>query len=445
VAEFRELWLAASAPPDTSTPHAPRLAGRKGELATVRRHLETGSGLLLVTGEAGLGKTRLVSTASASVADVYVAAGTCLPLSTDVPLLPVSDLLRAAYDVDAGQWLEKSLGTCATYVAGALSRLLPELAPWAEADDGTDGWARERLFAAVGAALRALAVDRPVGLLIEDLHWADASTLDLLEHLLCRPINVPILGTFRLDDPQTAPTTEQWRMRIMRLAQVTHLDLRPLSRDETAVQLALLLGRGAEPRLVDRIHARARGQPLFAELLARSGEDDQPLPRLLSDLLDQRLDTIGETASAVAVALGVAGRSLGGLTLCRITGLSRPGLAAALRELDRARLIDPATTPGEIQLRHSLAGRGRAGAGARVEGPSRGRGRRPLRGGPAVRALAPGARAVARRRHVGRSPRGVSLADQPQRDGVPARRRQDASRAGPGRPGDGVASRDDAG
>lgn len=354
VAEFRELWLAASAPPDTSTPHAPRIAGRKGELATVRRHLETGSGLLLVTGEAGLGKTRLVSTASASVADVYVAAGTCLPLSTDVPLLPVSDLLRAAYDVDAGQWLEKSLGTCATYVAGALSRLLPELAPWAEADDGTDGWARERLFAAVGAALRALAVDRPVGLLIEDLHWADASTLDLLEHLLCRPINVPILGTFRLDDPQTAPTTEQWRMRIMRLAQVTHLDLRPLSRDETAVQLALLLGRGADPRLVDRIHARARGQPLFAELLARSGEDDQPLPRLLSDLLDQRLDTIGETASAVAVALGVAGRSLGGLTLCRITGLSRPGLAAALRELDRARLIDPATTPGEIQLRHPL-------------------------------------------------------------------------------------------
>ncbi len=355
VPDFHDLWLAASAPAESTASGAPRIAGRKEELTAVRRHLETGSGLLLVTGEAGLGKTRLVSTAVAAVPDVFVAAGTCLPLSTDVPLLPIGDLLRAAYDVDGGQWLEKSFGDCAAYVPGSLSRLLPELAPWAEPDPETDGWARERLFSAVGATLRALAANRRLGLLVEDLHWADASTLDLLEHLLCRGIRVPIVGTFRLDDPATGPATEQWRVRIMRLAQVTTLELRPLSRDDTAEQLTLLLGRPADRHLVDRIHRRAQGQPLFAEqLLARSGEDDQPLPRLLSDLLDQRLDRISETASAVAVALGVAGRSLGDPALRRITGLSGTDLTAALRELDRARLLDSATGPGDVQLRHPL-------------------------------------------------------------------------------------------
>jgi predicted ATPase len=86
----------------------------------------------------------------------------------------------------------------------------------------------------VGVTLKALATHRPLGLLVEDLHWADASTLDVLEHLLCRGIGVSVVGTFRLDDPATAPATEEWRVRVMRLAQVTTLELRPLSRDETA-------------------------------------------------------------------------------------------------------------------------------------------------------------------------------------------------------------------
>ena len=353
VTHVRELWIAASAPSGAEVTTGPRIAGRTEELTAVRRHFATGDGLLLVVGEAGLGKTRLVSAAADSTPEVFIAAGTCLPLSTEVPLLPVSDLLRATHDVDGGQWLEKAFGDCAAYVPSSLSRLLPELAPWADADNGSDGWARERMFAGVAATLRALAAHRPLGLLIEDLHWADAATLDLLEHLICRPIGVPIVGTFRLDDPATTPATEQWRVRIMRLAQVTTLELHPLSRQETAQQLSLLLGQEARQDLVDRIHRRAQGQPLFAELLARS-RDDQPLPRQLSELLDQRMDSISETATDVAAALGVAGRGLDPTTLHRITGLSGTDMTAALRELDRARLPDPDTGAGEVRLRHPL-------------------------------------------------------------------------------------------
>ena len=197
-----------------------------------------------MTGEAGLGKTRLVSTAAAAVPDVFVAAGTCLPLSTDVPLLPIGDLLRAAYDVDGGQWLEKSFGDCAAYVPGSLSRLLPELAPWAEPDPETDGWARERLFSAVGATLRALAANRRLGLLVEDLHWADSATLDLLEHLLSRGSRSYLPGRHlasgrSLDQPQ-AVVEWPWRGE-RRLPSVTaELPLGLLDREETIEQLDLL-------------------------------------------------------------------------------------------------------------------------------------------------------------------------------------------------------------
>ena len=100
---FHDLWLAATTPPSAARRVESGMAGRRAELAAVRGHLETGSGLLLVTGEAGIGKTRLVTTA-ADQADTFVAVGHCLPLSTEVPL-PIAEALRALLTADGGEWL----------------------------------------------------------------------------------------------------------------------------------------------------------------------------------------------------------------------------------------------------------------------------------------------------------------------------------------------------
>ena len=132
VEAFRALWQAAGSPvgsPVAAAAASTRIAGRVSELATVRRHLTAGEpGLLLVTGEAGIGKTRLVDTARAVASDrVFVAAGSCLPLSTDVPLLPIAAVLRATYDADHGQWFKEALTDAAPYVSASLRRLLPEL------------------------------------------------------------------------------------------------------------------------------------------------------------------------------------------------------------------------------------------------------------------------------------------------------------------------------
>ena len=146
--EFHRLWLAASGP--ASSP-ASRIAGRRAELAAVRRHLGSGTGLLLVTGEAGIGKTRLVDTAAGSASSIFVARGACRPLSTQVPLLPVTDVLRAVYRVDDGQWLKEGLAECPPYVPVSLRRLLPELdEPAGAAAAPDDDWWRQQLFSAVG-------------------------------------------------------------------------------------------------------------------------------------------------------------------------------------------------------------------------------------------------------------------------------------------------------
>ena len=79
-----------------------------------------------------------------------------------------------------------------------------------------DEWARQRLFGAIEATLDALASLRPFAVLLEDLHWADSATLDLVEHLLARRVALPVLGTWRLDDPATPRATTQWWTRVQR-------------------------------------------------------------------------------------------------------------------------------------------------------------------------------------------------------------------------------------
>ena len=128
VPHIHSLWLSASAPADGASAAAGRIAGRIGELAAVRSHLDTGAGMLLVTGEAGIGKTTLVSAAAAASQPV-VAVGHCLRLSSEVPLLPVIDALRGLHQADDGQWMGEALTTCPDYVRASLGLLLPELLP----------------------------------------------------------------------------------------------------------------------------------------------------------------------------------------------------------------------------------------------------------------------------------------------------------------------------
>jgi len=352
VGEFHDLWLTASSV-DPAPPLAPRVAGRRAELAAVRRHLGSGRGLLLVTGEAGIGKTRLVDTAMGSAGDTFVARGACLPLSAQVPLLPVTDVLRSVYEVDQGQWVKMGIAGCAPYVLSSLRQLLPELDEPGDvpAAPAGDDWWRQRLFSAVGTTWSALASVRPLAVLVEDLHWGDSTTLDLLEYLLSRLPGIPLVGTYRHSDPSTPTATCEWMDRTRRRSAVTTLELGPLTRDESAEMLALL-GRVASPNEVDRIHQRSGGLPLFTEQLAAQSAEEEALPRLLADLLDGRFAGISHAEWAIARALGVADRPLTDAQLRSLTGLAPAALTAGLHALDEQFLIT--TGIHEVRLRHPL-------------------------------------------------------------------------------------------
>jgi tetratricopeptide (TPR) repeat protein len=350
VTRFQALWLDATGPAVVSERHGTAIAGRTRELAAVRDHLATGTGLLLVAGEAGIGKTTLVA-AAAPAAGTAVVTGHCLHLSREVPLLPVIEVLRTLHDIDDGQWMEEALATCPAYVHQSLSRLLPELDP-SGAPASVDPWGPERLLSSVSSLLRALAAARPLAVLLEDCHWADPSTLDLLTHLASTTTTVPVVATWRTDDPDVLGDRADWLSTTRWSHGVTVVDLAPLSLDETAEQLQQLTGAPPSPAEAERIQARTRGLPLYTAQLARTPPDAE-LPDDLADLLDRRLGDLGAEAWAVVRVLGVAQRVVEPRLLQDVTGLDPETIDEALRVLVGRRLVRSGTGD-DAELSHPL-------------------------------------------------------------------------------------------
>ncbi|WP_374456100.1 AAA family ATPase [Nocardioides sp.] len=348
VGTFHDLWLAASSPTNGSGPApGPGIAGRRAELDVVRRHLAHGRGLLLVTGEAGMGKTTLVQAATASP-DALVLAGRCLPLSIDVPLMPVCDALRDALAQDDGRRLATALASCPAFVAVELARLVPELGTATAADDSLG---RQHLFTAVGAALAALARDGRVAVVLEDLHWADTVTLDLLEHMALSAADgdLAFVGTWRDGDPGTPAVSTQWRARVERAPASSTVRLGPLTREETEAQL-VGLGTVAD---VEAVFSRSRGHPLFTTHLA-AHLPEAGLPHALSDLLDARLEGLDPAPWRVVRALGVADRPLPATVVGTIAGLEVDELAEAMRSLRALRLLGRGDDADNAVLDHPL-------------------------------------------------------------------------------------------
>ena len=331
------------------------MAGRQAELALVRGHLVAGTGMLVVTGEAGMGKTKLVTTAAAAAsAETVVATGSCLPLSSEVPLLPIADALRMIHAINEGQWMKDALAECAAYVRGSLGVLLPELDETGIPPEPENDWSRQRLFVAIESTLSSLARLRPLALLIEDLHWADAMTLDFLEHLLSRAATVPILGTWRDADPQIKSSSVEWLARVERLPVTREVNLSPLTRAETAAQLTMLTSTPPDPAWADQIYRRTQGQPLFNEQLVAEAIFGDSTPRVLNDFLDQRLAGLPDKVWPAARALGVAGRGLSDEQLLDVTKLPREELTECLRELRAHHILASTTDPHVVRLRHPL-------------------------------------------------------------------------------------------
>jgi DNA-binding CsgD family transcriptional regulator len=358
--------------------------GRESELARLLAAVTGDTRLLLVSGDAGVGKTRFAAEGMTRAAATGVVAvrGECLPLAGTLPLLPVAAALGELAGADKGALLAAALDTAPPYVRTEVARLLPRLGP-DRGDDGGDDpdigrlaheWQRARLFAAVAELLAAVAVTSGarVGLLIEDVHWADSATLDCVTYLAHAAglSGVTAVVTCRSDEAPVAAHVAGWLAQTRAAASVAEIRLGSLPRREADDLAAALTGGQLAPGVADELYARAEGNPFFTEQMvaaAREGADGAglsvpaELPARLADVLAARAARCAGRAQAVLAALAVAGRPLGEDMLCSVTGLGTDAVRGGLRELTESRLLADGGPPGTHRARHSLLAEAVAG------------------------------------------------------------------------------------
>ena len=306
--------------------------GRARELAELGHALASthaGSGLtVLLAGEAGIGKTRLASELArrARAEGFEVLLGHAIDLvGTELPYQPFVEALRPL---------------------GELRR-----------SDGPAAGSQLRVFEETLALLTARADDTPLLLVLEDLHWADTSTLDLLVFLAhnLHDRRVLLLATYRADDPTSAERMRRFAAGVRRSGSATLLELGPLDREDLA---ALLVARADGPvpaAISDTIAARSEGNPFFAEeLFAASREAPSALPGGLRDLLLLRIAQLDAQVLGLLRLAAAAGRDVSYALLRAAAALPELSLRESLRQaVDHGVLIvEPAT--GSFRLRHAL-------------------------------------------------------------------------------------------
>jgi predicted ATPase len=246
--------------------------GRERELSRLQAALAGRVRLVLVVGDAGIGKTRFVGEGlrRAAATGMLTVGGGCLPLAEKLPLLPLADALDELSRLDGGRPFEAALTAAPAYARSEVPRLLPRLGAVEPGPAGpVEGWRREALFAGMAELLGGVARRSPVGLLIEDVHWADGATLDFLTYLTRsgRASPVAVVVTCRGDEAPLDAAVADWLTHVRRDAGVEEIRLGPLSQGEVAEQITALVGAPPLAGLVEEVYARGEGHPFFTEQL----------------------------------------------------------------------------------------------------------------------------------------------------------------------------------
>jgi DNA-binding CsgD family transcriptional regulator len=334
---------------------SPVLVGRGEQMAALEAAFgsvrQGGPSAVLLGGEAGAGKSRLVSEFGtvAAAAGARVLTGGCLQLGTDgLPYAPFTAVLRDLVH-------EMGADAVAAMLPGrttrGLARLLPELGELSEpeasqADAGRDaGEARAQLFEEVLATLEHLARPAPVVLVIEDAHWADRSSRDLLTFLIGNQRAISgllIVVTFRSDELHRTHPLRPLLAALDRIDWVERVELPRLNQHDTAELALRILGREPAAGLAEALYRRSEGNPLFVEtLLCCDGELSPELPESLRDLLLDSVRRLPEDTQEVLRIASAGGAVTGHALLAVVTGLDDGALIRALRPAVTANVLHP--------------------------------------------------------------------------------------------------------
>jgi len=337
-------------------PHS-ELVGREAELSHLLAMLESAASgrpvVTLISGDAGVGKTRLVTELAARAREdsFAVLSGRCAELGDAVPYLPLADALRdATTGPSPGGVLLDALAA-----RPVLSRLLPDRNESQPAGGDMPGLVQQQLFGAVLGMLAELAGASPVLLVLEDVHWADQSTRDLLTFLsrMLHSERLAVVATYRSDDMHRRHPLRPLVAELLRLPSVSSVELGPLTASAMAQHLTALSLRRLDAQTIDRMITRAEGNAYYAEELLAASSPGSQLPAGLADLLLARMERLSAATQQVLRTAAVTGRRVDDQLVRRASGLDELVYDGAVREAVAHQLLVPDGDQG-YSFRHAL-------------------------------------------------------------------------------------------
>jgi predicted ATPase len=337
---------------------SPVLVGRAEQLAALDAALQRAAGgapaTVLVGGEAGIGKSRLIAefTARATGAGARVLSGGCMDLGTDgAPFAPFAAMLRTLVREIGADGVAALMPGRAT---GEFARLLPEFGQ--HENDADSPLARARLFEQMLTLFERLAEAAPVALVIEDAHWADRSTRDLIAFTVSSQQvigRVLVLVSYRSDELHRTHPLRPLLAELGRLDWVERMELPRLGRLESDELVQRIAGREPESALADAIYARTEGNPMFVEeLLCCDGRLSSELPESLRDLLLASVRRLPDDTQDVLRAASAGGQRNSHALLAAVTGLADDELVRRLRPAVAANVLT--TDQESYTFRHAL-------------------------------------------------------------------------------------------
>ena len=330
-------------------------------------------GLAVLSGEAGIGKTRLASEVARLARQLgsEVLWGTCSEAELSLPYLPFVEALGNYLDLQDSAAITERLGPSAR----ELAQLFPQVADGAvPAPGGESEQAKLRLFEAVACLLAIPADDQCLLLVIEDVHWADASTRELLDHLARRvsSLQTLILITYRSDELHRrhpfVPVLQGWRRS--GLAEI--VELRPLPERGVGEMLQAILGADrVDAQLRDLMLERTEGNPFVLEEMLKEATErgaalhpgrssavavrDMTIPETVRDTILLRVGRLAPEHAGTLEAAAALGRTFDYAFLAAVAGGPEETVHSALAEAVSQQLLEEhPERPGRYRWRHAL-------------------------------------------------------------------------------------------
>ena len=332
--------------------------GRAAELAELELAIAEAAdrrpALVLVGGESGVGKSRLVNEfEQLAGSDALVLRGEAVEQGEgELPYAPLLGALRPLI-----RERNPALGQLSHGSRAQLAALLPGLDDdqAASPEHRRDGSGQLRFFEALLELLDLLSAEQPVALIMEDLHWADRSTRTFIEFLArsLRQERILLLLTYRTDELHRRHPLRPLLSELDRLERARRLDLPPFDRVELNEVLADILGEEPSTELVQRLYIRSEGNPLYTEELLAAGLDGRGAPpQSLRDAFMLRIERLPADAQHAARVIAAGGR-LDEEMIAQISEIERDALHLALRGAVAEQVL-VAGEDGRLMFRHAL-------------------------------------------------------------------------------------------